>query len=115
MAQERLRKSLNKIMSNRIRVKFKSFNEKLLTNVITEIQIIARRSGAVVVGPVPLPSKKRKFCVNRSPHIDKKSRDQYEQVIHKRLLYISNTTQLTMDQLMKMDISSGVKVDLKVG
>lgn len=99
---------------NRIRVNFKSFDEKLLAGVITEIQIIARRSGANVIGPVPLPTTIRRFCVNRSPHIDKKSRDHYEQRIHKRLLYIEKTTQMTMDELMKMNISSGVKVDIKV-
>ncbi|MBL0690797.1 MAG: 30S ribosomal protein S10 [SAR324 cluster bacterium] len=102
-------------MVDKIRVNFKAYDEKQLAEVIQKILIVARRSGAIVIGPIPLPSKKRRFCVNRSPHVDKKSRDQFELCTHKRLLYITNTTQLTMENLMKMDVSSGVKVDIKVG
>ena len=101
-------------MDERIRVNFKAYDKKQLSAVIKDIMIIARRSGAKIVGPIPLPTKTRRFCVNRSPHVDKKSRDHFELCTHKRLLYIANTTQVTMDNLMKMDISSGVKVEIKL-
>lgn len=101
-------------MNEKIRVNFKAYDPEQLHAAIQDILVVARRSGASILGPIPLPTKKRKFCVNRSPHVDKKSRDQYELSVHKRLLYIYNTTQLTMDNLMKMSVSPGVKVDIKL-
>ena len=101
-------------MNEKIRVNFRSYDPEQLHSAIQDILVVARRSGASILGPIPLPTKKKKFCVNRSPHVDKKSRDQFELCIHKRLLYIYNTTQLTMDNLMKMSVSPGVKVDIKI-
>ncbi len=101
-------------MRDKIRINFFSFSKEQLSQVIKEILLIARRSGATVKGPIPLPTKTRRYTVNRSPHVDKKSRDQFQLCFHKRLLYITNTTQVTMDQLMKLEVSPGVKVDIKV-
>ncbi len=101
-------------MSQKIRVNFKAFDAKLLDKAVTEIVSIAKRTGATVVGPVPLPTRKERFCVLRSPHVNKKSREQFEIRTHKRLLYINDTTPQTMDSLMKVDVSSGVQVDIKL-
>ena len=101
-------------MNQRIRINFKAFDAKLLDQTVKEIISIAKRSGARISGPVPLPNRIEKFCVLRSPHIDKKSRDQYEIRTHKRLIYISDTNPQTMDSLMKLEVSPGVSLDLKV-
>jgi len=101
-------------MSQSIRINFKAYEAKLLDRTIKDISAIARRSGAKIVGPIPLPNKIQKFCVNRSPHVDKKSRDQYEIRTHKRLIFITDSNPQTMDSLMKLEISPGVKLDIKV-
>ena len=101
-------------MSEKIRVNFKAFDPKQLDKAVKEIVSIVKRSGANVVGPVPLPTKKQKICVLRSPHVNKKSREQFGINTHKRLLYITETTPQTMDSLMKLDVSAGVQVDIKV-
>ena len=74
----------------------------------------AKRTGAKVRGPIPLPTKKEKFTVNKSPHVDKKSRDQFEIRTHNRLLDIIDPTPQTVDALMKLDLSAGVEVDIKI-
>ena len=74
----------------------------------------AKRTGAKVRGPIPLPTKLEKFTVNKSPHIDKKSREQFEIRTHKRLLDIIDPTPQTVDALMKLDLSAGVEVDIKI-
>ena len=101
-------------MSQKIRINFKAYEAKLLDRTIKDISAIARRTGAKVIGPVPLPNRIQKFCVNRSPHIDKKSRDQYEIRTHKRLIFISDSNSQTMDLLMKLEISPGVQLDIKI-
>lgn len=101
-------------MKQKIRVNFKAFDAKQLDKAVREIVSIVRRTGANVVGPIPLPTKKQKICVLRSPHINKKSREQFEINTHKRLLYITETTPQTMDSLMKLDVSAGVQVDIKL-
>lgn len=97
----------------RIRLKLKSFDHRLLDNAVKQIVLTARRTGAQLMGPVPLPNKRRCFTVLRSPHVDKKSREQFELVAHKRILDIVSPSDKTMDALMKLSISSGVDVEIK--
>lgn len=101
-------------MTEKIRVNFKAFDPTQLEKAVKEIVSIVKRSGANVIGPVPLPTKKQKITVLRSPHVNKKSREQFQINTHKRLLYITESTPQTMDQLMKLDVSAGVQVDIKV-
>ncbi len=101
-------------MTQKIRVNFKAFDARQLDKAVKEIVSIVKRSGANVIGPIPLPTKKQKICVLRSPHVNKKSREQFEFNTHKRLLYITETTPQTMDSLMKLDVSAGVQVDIKL-
>ena len=98
----------------RIRIRLKAFDHRLLDRAATEIAETASRTGSVVAGPIPLPTKIERFTVNRSPHVDKKSRDQFEIRTHKRLLDILNPTQNTVDTLMRLDLPAGVDVEIKV-
>lgn len=100
--------------TQRIRIKLKGFDHKLIDQSVQEIVGAARRTGARVAGPIPLPTKIEKFCVLRSPHVDKKSRDQFEIRTYKRLLDILDPTQQTVDSLMKLDLSAGVDVEIKL-
>lgn len=100
--------------TQKIRIRLKAFDYKLLDQSISEIVETARRTGARVIGPVPLPTEINKFCVLRSPHIDKKSREQFEIRTHKRLLDIVEPTQQTVDSLMKLELSSGIDVEIKL-
>lgn len=97
-----------------IRVNFKTYDVEQLKKATDDIVSIVRRSGAQIAGPIPMPTRLRKFCVLRSPHVDKKSREQFEIRIHKRILYIKNSNPQTMDSLMKMEVSPGVEIDIKV-
>jgi small subunit ribosomal protein S10 len=101
--------------SQRIRIRLKAYDHKVLDRAALEIVETARRTGARVAGPVPLPTAISKFCVLRSPHIDKKSREQFEIRTHKRLLDILEPTQQTIDALMKLELSAGVDVEIKLG
>ncbi len=101
-------------MTQKIRVNFKAYDPKQLDKAVKEIVSIVKRSGASTIGPIPLPTRRQKFCVLRSPHVNKKSREHFEINTHKRLLYITETTSQTMDSLMKLDVSAGVRVDIKV-
>ena len=98
----------------KIRIRLKAFDHKLLDQSVEEILDTAMRTGARVVGPIPLPTEINKYCVLRSPHIDKKSREQFEIRTHKRLLDILEPTQETIDALMKLNLSAGVDVELKL-
>lgn len=98
----------------KIRIRLKAFDHKLLDQSVEEILDTATRTGARVVGPIPLPTEINKYCVLRSPHIDKKSREQFEMRTHKRLLDILEPTQETIDALMKLNLSAGVDVELKL-
>ena len=103
------------MMTNqRIRIRLKAYDHKLLDQSTTEIVATARKTGARVAGPIPLPTKIRKFTVLRSPHVDKKSREQFEIRVHKRLIDILEPTQHTVDSLMKLDLSAGVDVEIKL-
>lgn len=97
-----------------IRIRLKAFDHKLLDQSTSEIVNTARRTGADVRGPVPIPNRKTIYTVNRSPHIDKKSREQFEIRTHKRLLDIQNWTPQTVDALMKLDLSAGVDIEIKL-
>ena len=97
----------------KIRIRLKAYDHKLLDQSASEIVDTARRTGAKVAGPIPLPTRIEKFTVNRSPHVDKKSMDQFEIRTHKRLLDILEPTQQTLDALMKLDLSAGVDVEIK--
>ena len=97
----------------KIRIRLKAYDHKLLDTSAGEIVETARRTGAKVVGPIPLPTKINKYCVLRSPHGDKKSREQFEIRTHKRLLDIIEPTQQTLDALMKLDLSAGVDVEIR--
>ena len=99
--------------TQRIRLRLKAFDYKLLDKSVAEIVETIKRTGANIAGPIPLPTKINKFCVLRSPHIDKKSREQFEIRSHKRLIDIIEPTQATVDALMKLDLSAGVHVEIK--
>ncbi len=101
------------MQSPKIRIRLKAYDHKLLDTSAGEIVDTARRTGAKVVGPIPLPTKINKYCVLRSPHGDKKSREQFEIRTHKRLLEILEPTQQTLDALMKLDLSAGVDVEIR--
>lgn len=103
------------MMTNqRIRIRLKAYDHKLLDQAASEIVGTARKTGAQVAGPIPLPTKIHKYTVLRSPHIDKKSREQFEIRVHKRLVDILEPTQQTVDSLMKLDLSAGVDVEIKL-
>lgn len=97
----------------KIRLTLKSYDHQLLDKAVKQIVLTAKRTGSQVVGPVPLPNRKRCFTVLRSPHIDKKSREQFELTTHRRILDIVSPSDQTMDALMKLNISSGVDVEIK--
>ncbi len=102
------------IESQNIRIRLKAFDHRILDSSTGEIVNTARRTGAQVRGPIPLPTKIEKYCVLRSPHIDKKSREQFEIRIHKRLLDIIYPTPQTVDALMKLDLAAGVDVEIRL-
>ena len=97
----------------KIRIRLKAYDHKLLDQATTEIVETVRSTGARVAGPIPLPTKINRYTVLRSPHVDKKSREQFEIRTHKRLLDILDPSQPTLDALMKLDLSAGVDVEIK--
>jgi small subunit ribosomal protein S10 len=101
-------------MNQNIRIRLKAFDHRTLDVSTLEIVNTAKRTGAQVRGPIPLPTRIEKFTVNRSPHIDKKSREQFEIRTHKRVLDIVDPTPQTVDALMKLDLSAGVDVQIQV-
>jgi len=100
--------------SQRIRIRLKAFDHRLIDQSAREIVETARRTGAQLRGPIPLPTKKEKFTVLISPHVNKDARDQYEIRTHKRLLDILDPTDKTVDSLMKLDLAAGVDVQIKL-
>ncbi len=103
-----------KAMNNqKIRIRLKAFDHRVLDQATKEIVNTVKRTGAEVSGPIPLPLDMERFTVNRSPHIDKKSREQFEIRTHKRLIIIYPTPQ-TVDALMKLDLAAGVGVEIKL-
>ena len=97
-----------------IHIRLKGYDHRLLDQSTREIVSTAKRTGAVVRGPIPLPTRRELYTVNRSPHIDKKSREQFEIRTHKRMLDITGWSPQTVDALMKLELSAGVDVEIKV-
>ncbi|MCK4517271.1 30S ribosomal protein S10 [Candidatus Babeliales bacterium] len=97
----------------KIRLTLKSYDHQLLDSAVKQIVLTVKRTGSKVLGPVPLPNKRRCFTVLRSPHVDKKSREQFDLVTHKRILDIISPAEQTMDALMKLNISAGVDVEIR--
>jgi small subunit ribosomal protein S10 len=100
--------------NQKIRIRLKAYDHRLLDRSVKEIVETARRTGAILKGPIPLPTKINKFCVLRSPHVDKKSREQFEIRTHKRMMDILEPTQHTVDALMRLDLPAGVDVEIKL-
>ena len=102
------------MLGDKIRIRLKAYDARVLDQSTGEIVETAKRTGARVAGPIPLPTEIRKYTVLRGPHVDKKSREQFEVRTHKRLLDIIEPTQQTLDALMKLDLSAGVDVEIKL-
>lgn len=102
------------MVSQNIRIRLKAFDHRILDQSTSEIVSTARRTGAQVRGPIPLPTLLNRFTVLRGPHVDKKSREQFEMRTHKRVLDIIEPTPQTVDALMKLDLASGVDVEIKI-
>jgi len=100
--------------NQRIRIRLKSFDHRLIDQSASEIVETAKRTGAQVLGPIPLPTKKERYTVLVSPHVNKDARDQYEIRTHKRLMDIVDPTDRTVDALMKLDLAAGVDVQIKL-
>lgn len=98
----------------RIRIRLKAFDHRLIDQSASEIVETAKRTGAQVLGPIPLPTKKERYTILISPHVNKDARDQYELRTHKRLMDIIEPTEKTVDALMKLDLSAGVDVQIKL-
>jgi small subunit ribosomal protein S10 len=101
-------------VSQKIRIRLKAYDHRVLDQSVGEIVDTAKRTGAKVVGPIPLPTVKNRFTVLRSPHVDKKSREQFEVRTYKRMLDILNPTPQTIDALMQLDLSAGVDIEIRL-
>jgi small subunit ribosomal protein S10 len=102
------------VPGQKIRIKLRSYDHSMLDQTAGEIVRTARRTGALTRGPVPLPTRKSVFTVLRSPHVDKKSREQFETRIHKRLIDITQSTAQTIDALTRLDLPAGVDIEIKL-
>lgn len=101
-------------MNQKIRIKLRAYDHRILDQSVKEIVDTAQRTGARIAGPVPLPTRIHKITVLRSPHVDKKSREQFEIRTHKRLIDIYDPTPQTVDELMKLELAAGVDVEIKL-
>jgi len=101
-------------MNQKIRIKLRAYDHRVLDQSVKEIVETAQRTGARISGPVPLPTRVSKYTVLRSPHVDKKSREQFEIRTHKRLIDIYDPTPQTVDALMKLELAAGVDVEIKL-
>jgi small subunit ribosomal protein S10 len=104
---------LNKMLNEKIRIRMKAYDHRVLDRSAVEIVEIAKRTGARVSGPIPLPTQISRYTVLRSPHVDKKSREQFESRTHKRLVDILEPTPQTVDALMKLDLPAAIDVEIK--
>lgn len=102
------------ITTQRLRIKLRAYDHKMLDDSLAKIVETARRTGARITGPVLLPTDQKKYTVNRSVHVDKKSREQFEMRIHKRLVDILEPSQKTVEELMKLDLPAGVDIEIKM-
>ncbi len=100
--------------NQKIRIRLKAFDHRLIDRSAAEIVETAKRTGAIVHGPIPLPTKIERYTLLRSPHVDKKARDQFEIRTHKRIMDIIDPTDKTVDALMKLDLAAGVDVEIKL-
>jgi len=110
---ERLKARRGMMLHQKIRIRLKAYDHRILDQSAAEIVSTAKRTGAQVAGPIPLPTIKNKYCVLRSPHTDKKSREQFEIRTHKRLVDILEPTSNTIEALTKLDLPSGVDIEIK--
>ena len=101
-------------MTQKIRIKLKSYDHNLVDKSAEKIVKTVKTTGAVISGPIPLPTKRSIYTVLRSPHVDKKSREQFQTKIHKRMVDIINSTPKTVESLMKLDLPAGVDIEIKV-
>ncbi len=99
----------------KIRIRLQAYESRILDQSVNEILETAKRTGSMVAGPIPLPTRIERFTVNRSPHVDKKSMDQFEIRTHKRVMDIINPTQKTVDELKKLNLPAGVDISIKIG
>jgi small subunit ribosomal protein S10 len=106
---------LDQVQNQRIRIRLKAFDHRLIDASTQEIVDTAKRTGAQVRGPIPLPTRKERYTVLVSPHVNKDARDQYEIRTHKRMLDIVEPTEKTVDALMKLDLAAGVEVQISLG
>ena len=104
---------MSQTKKTKIRIRLKAYDSKILDLSAREIIETAKRTGAKVAGPIPLPTRIHRYTVLRGPHVDRKSREQFEMRTHKRLMDIIEPTQQTLDALMKLDLSAGVDVEIK--
>jgi small subunit ribosomal protein S10 len=102
------------VVGQKIRIKLKAYDHRLIDKSTDKIIRTAKQTGAAISGPIPLPTNRSVYTVLRSPHVDKKSREQFETRIHKRLIDILNSTPKTVDALMKLELPAGVDVEIKV-
>ena len=102
------------VPQQRIRIRLRAYDHRILDQSVGRIVETARRTGAMVAGPVLLPTQIKKYTVLRSPHVDKKSREQFEMRVHKRLIELRSPTNKTVDELMKLDLPAGVDVEIKL-
>ena len=114
MAENTKKEEVKAGASQRIRIRLNSYDYRLIDQSTSKIIETAKRTGALIAGPVLLPTRIRKYTVNRSVHVDKKSREQFEMRIHKRLIELISPIQKTVDELMKLDLPSGVEVEIKL-
>ncbi|MCD6517746.1 MAG: 30S ribosomal protein S10 [Candidatus Aminicenantes bacterium] len=98
---------------DKIRIRLKAFDHRLLDQSVKDIVIKAKRTGATISGPIPLPTNIHRFCVLRSPHVDKRSREHFEMRIHKRLIDINNYNNDTIEELQKLDLPAGIDVEIQ--
>jgi small subunit ribosomal protein S10 len=102
------------MQGQRIRIRMQAYDHKVLDQAVTDIIDTARNTGSQVVGPIPLPTRIERFTVNRSPHVDKKSMDQFEMRTHKRMFDIVGPTAKTVDELKKLSLPAGVDITIKI-
>lgn len=108
------KEAARKIPGDKIRIRLKSFDHSILDQSAQKIVETARRTGARVIGPIPLPTEINRYCVIRSPHIDKESMEHFEMRTHKRLIDIHEPNQKTTDALMRIDLPGGVHIEIKI-
>ncbi len=101
--------------SQRIRIRLQAYEHRILDQSVAEILNTAKRTGSMVAGPIPLPTRIERWTVNRSPHVDKKSMEQFEIRTHKRVMDIINPTSKTVDELKKLNLPAGVDISIKIG